>query len=1010
MAANVGYATLSIIPSAKGFSEKLGAETDGALGAAGRRGGGLFSEGLTGALGPAAAAVASVFAAGSAYTFFKDAISEASDLNESLNAVSVTYGENAQGVLALGAAAAKSLGLSNTEFNSLAVRFSAFSKTIAGEGGNVVGTLEDLTGRASDFASVMNLEVSDAAELFQSGLAGETEPLRKYGIDLSAAAVEAYALANGIAENAASMTEAQKVQARYGSLMEQTAQTQGDFSNTSTSLANAQRILGASWDNVTAKMGAAFLPTLEKIVGVLATGLVPWVSSSIDRVSALVGLFTTGNFSKAFADAFQVTEDAPLVDFLLDLRDTFLDVRSILSTGFTENETLLPPAVVQGLRDFRQVVLDTGSAFSTTLGPAAGSLGTAVGPLVPLLVALVTAFSPLGIALAAIGPAIPPLVAALVPLITTLATDLAGAIATILPAVVTLSATLSGVLAGAVQIALPIIVGFFSFISQNTGLVWAVVGAFVAWKAITGTIALVSGAMAAFRGIMLAVTAASYGQAGATYAVTASQKAAYAAALLMNGTIAAQVAGLARSTAAWIANAAAQVATKVATVVSTVVTVAQTIAQWALNAAFLANPITWVVLALVALVAAIVWVATQTTFFQDAWAAVSSWFVSTWETISSFFVDLWNGIVDFLVTVGTAVWNAIVGFVQPIIDYWRLVWLGVQIIFGAVWNALASVFQAAWQIISDLILIGFTVVSRGIEAVLGFISGVWNAVWGGISAFFEALWNGIVAAVTLYIRVVSTVIETVLNFITGVWTSVWDGISGFFRGVWESIVGFVTAYINVVSNVIRTVLSTVSGIWNSAWSGISSFFSGIWNGIVSGVSGALENIFGFFRGVQGTVLNILGGAGRWLVDVGRNLIQGFLDGIGGASRFIRDAILAPIQGGIDAVKSFLGIRSPSRLMMQIGGFTTEGMARGLERGADRVAEASAALVPTIPSVSVPDVPGVSIADAITASSARTGSRIEGSLDMGDGLVGYVRAVVVEELETESATLERGFRL
>ena len=39
---------------------------------------------------------------------------------------------------------------------------------------------------------------SDALALFQSGLAGETEPLRKFGIDLSAAAVEAHAIATGI--------------------------------------------------------------------------------------------------------------------------------------------------------------------------------------------------------------------------------------------------------------------------------------------------------------------------------------------------------------------------------------------------------------------------------------------------------------------------------------------------------------------------------------------------------------------------------------------------------------------------------------------------------------------------------------------------------------------------------------------------------------------------------------------------------------------------------------------
>ena len=112
----------------------------------------------------------------------------------------MTFGKNAKGIVALGEGAAKALGLSKTEFNGLAVRFSNFAQTVAGKGGDVVGTMDDLTTRASDFASVMNLDVNQAAELFQSGLAGETEPLRQYGIDLSAAAVSTYAYANGIGE------------------------------------------------------------------------------------------------------------------------------------------------------------------------------------------------------------------------------------------------------------------------------------------------------------------------------------------------------------------------------------------------------------------------------------------------------------------------------------------------------------------------------------------------------------------------------------------------------------------------------------------------------------------------------------------------------------------------------------------------------------------------------------------------------------------------------------------
>lgn len=210
--------------------------------------------------------------------FVIGAVDIASDLSESVNAVEVAYGDAADAVLQLGEDSANTFGLSKRELNAYATQFSAFVGTIAGAGGDVAGTLETLVGRGTDFASVFNTDVSEALGLFQSGLAGETEPLRKYGIDLSAAAVEAYALANGIGDGTSALTEAEKVQARYGSLLEQTNKVQGDFVNTSDELANKNRINAASWDDVQAKIGDAFLPVASQLATVLGDEIIPVIS------------------------------------------------------------------------------------------------------------------------------------------------------------------------------------------------------------------------------------------------------------------------------------------------------------------------------------------------------------------------------------------------------------------------------------------------------------------------------------------------------------------------------------------------------------------------------------------------------------------------------------------------------------------------------------------------------------------------------------------------------------
>lgn len=275
MANSIATAYVQVVPTTDGIQAALANEFAGAGGTAGNAMGGGILASAKKFIGPLAA----IFAVGSIVSFGKDAVENASTLSESLNAVKVSFGDASAEITKLGETSATRLGLSQAQFNGIATQFSAFAGTIAGAGGDISGVIDDLSTRGADFASVMNLDVNDALGLFQSGLAGETEPLRKYGIDLSAAAVEAYALSSGIWDGVGTMTEAQKVQARYGSLMEQTNKVAGDFANTSDGLANTQRIANARFEDASAALGNAFMPIIQEITSVLADTFVPIIET-----------------------------------------------------------------------------------------------------------------------------------------------------------------------------------------------------------------------------------------------------------------------------------------------------------------------------------------------------------------------------------------------------------------------------------------------------------------------------------------------------------------------------------------------------------------------------------------------------------------------------------------------------------------------------------------------------------------------------------------------------------
>lgn len=239
--------------------------------------------------------IGAVFATRKVINFARSAVSAASDLEESINAVNVTFGDASAGILGLGENAATAVGLSAREFNSFAVQFSGFTSQIAGAEGDIVAVTDELTTRIADFASVMNKDIPEAAQVFQSALAGETEPIRKFGIDMSAAAVQAFALREGMVASASEMTEAIKVQARYGLLMESTNKVAGDFANTSDSLANQTRVVSAQLDDLRATVGAGLVPSLEGILKVAkplveAFTALPEGLQQIIAVSALAGV------------------------------------------------------------------------------------------------------------------------------------------------------------------------------------------------------------------------------------------------------------------------------------------------------------------------------------------------------------------------------------------------------------------------------------------------------------------------------------------------------------------------------------------------------------------------------------------------------------------------------------------------------------------------------------------------------------------------------------------------
>lgn len=125
---------------------------------------------------------------------------------------------------------------------------------------------KNLTQLGYDISSFYNIGVEEAMTKIKSGFAGELEPLRALGWDLSQAKLEAIALSLGIDESVKSMTQAEKSQLRYYAIMTQVTKAQGDMSRTLESPANQMRIFAAAVTQAGRAVGNIFIPLLNKVL------------------------------------------------------------------------------------------------------------------------------------------------------------------------------------------------------------------------------------------------------------------------------------------------------------------------------------------------------------------------------------------------------------------------------------------------------------------------------------------------------------------------------------------------------------------------------------------------------------------------------------------------------------------------------------------------------------------------------------------------------------------------
>ena len=270
-------------------------------------------------------------------------------------------------------------------------------------------------------------------------------------------------------------------------------------------------------------------------------------------------------------------------------------------------------------------------------------------------------------------------------------------------------------------------------------------------------------------------------------------------------------------------------------------------------------------------------------------------------------------------TTATAV-AAVVGFFQPMVDW-----------FMGVWPAITAAFQAVWQ----LLVAEFSARAAAIATSVDVLKRQLGLAFGNIGVLIQSLkelWQSLQPAIQVVATAVGAIFVVLRGVITGVLSGILNAAGFFIDGLVMAISGIVqviTGIVNIVTGLVTGLVGMVTNNWDLMDQGVRQ----IGEGFLQAVGGIFLTLFGLIKGVIGSILAAIVGFVRGVITyfrelynelVGNSIIPDMVDDI---LAYIEDLVfdfLFLIGGLMDSVIEAF-VTGVSRIVQLAGDFKQAGV-------------------------------------------------------------------------------------
>ena len=307
--------------------------------------------------------------------------------------------------------------------------------------------------------------------------------------------------------------------------------------------------------------------------------------------------------------------------------------------------------------------------------------------------------------------------------------------------------------------------------------------------------------------------------------------------------------------------------------------------------------------------------------------------VTVFEAVASFIGEKIAQIKQFWDQNGQQILKAVENVFNGIKAVIEFVMPAVKLVVETVWNAIKQVIDGALNVI-----MGAIKTFSGLFS--GLFTGDFSKMWEGVKQIFKGAIDLVVGWMTLsFFGGIKTIVMNLAKTGVSLLKGMWDDIVKFFTSMGSkassTVSSFSTSVLNFFKNLATNAGSTISNMVTS----VINFVKNLSTNFVNTVSTMRTNVVNKMTEIKDGMIEKVKSLPARFKSIGEDIINGLIKGISAMTTNALEAITGVVDGVVNKAKSLLGIKSPSRVFAQIGQWTAEGWAIGIEEKGNMVKNA-----------------------------------------------------------------------